>query len=278
MLYNAFYASLSLRGDRYFYRNVAQKDEPVERYEWNRIPCCPPNIVKLFAKVGGFFYSTDSKGIFVKHYGGNQADVPFADGVKLTQATHFPWEGKISLEVNTAAATNFRIRLRIPEWAKSYAAQVNGGPVTNQPDLGWLTIERVWKSGDRIDIEFPMSIERVTMPPRFKDYENLVALQRGPIVYCIEQQDSPVPLASLCLPEDALLEPQYEPELLGGVTVIKGTLPKTLEDVSITQYPVTFIPYGVWNNRGPDLMRIWLQSEQITAAELESRLTSLAPT
>lgn len=278
MLYNAFYASLSLQGDRYFYHNVAQKDEPVERYEWNRIPCCPPNIVKLFAKVGGFFYSTDSKGIFVHHYGSNQADIPFAEGLKLTQHTDYPWDGKVRLQVDVGRPSRFCVRLRVPGWAKSHAIRVNGSPVMDLPDLGWVSIERLWRSGDRIDAEFPMILERVTMPPRFKDYQNLVALQRGPIVYCIEQQDSPVPLASLCLPEGANVEAQYEPQLLGGIVVVKGVLPQTLDDGSVTQFPVTFIPYGVWNNRGPDLMRIWLQSRRMTAAELESQLTSLAPT
>ncbi len=56
MLYNAFYASLSLEGDRYFYENPVQSDPPTMRFAWHPVPCCPPNIVKLFSTIGGYIY------------------------------------------------------------------------------------------------------------------------------------------------------------------------------------------------------------------------------
>jgi uncharacterized protein len=270
MLYNAFYASLALKGDRYFYRNVAQKEEPVERFEWNPVPCCPPNIVKLFAKVGGFFYSTDSEGIFVNHYGSSEADIPFGDGVTLIQSSDYPWGGKIRIDVVPRSPVRFSLRLRVPEWAKSHTVSVNGVSTTSAPTKGWVTLTRHWKAGDAVELDLPMTIDRVTMPPRFKEYQDLAALRRGPIIYCIEQQDSPVSVTSLNLPPDPDLKAEHNPDLLGGVTVLRGTLPRTENLRGLVTVPVQFIPYGVWNNRGPDTMWIWLQGRRFTVEEQEA--------
>jgi uncharacterized protein len=274
MLYNAFYASLSLNGDRFFHHNVAQKDEPVERFEWHALPCCPPNIVKLFAKVGGFFYSPDYEGIFVNHYGSSEADIPFGNGIKLVQVSNYPWDAAIGIQVYPSNSTEFTLRLRIPTWARSHTVSVNGFEINSEARQGWVSIQRRWDKGDKIELNIPMAIERVTMPPRFADYLNLVALQRGLIVYCVEQQDAPVSPAYLCLSENSHLEAEHRPDLLGGVTVIRasllrlGSLSQLDSDPGTTKAAVTFIPYGVWNNRGADTMRIWFQAKKLTADEL----------
>lgn len=268
MLYNAFYASLSLAGNRFFYENVAQQDSPTARYAWHPVPCCPPNIVKLFAKVGGFFYSTDARGIFVKHYGQSEARIQFASGVTLTQQTAFPWDGRIVLRVNPREPANFSLRLRIPAWAKGHTASVNGKPESGSVDQGWLTIHRKWSSGDTVELNLPMRIERITMPARFEEYKDLAALQRGPIVYCVEEQDmEPMMRNSFTayLPEHFDFAAEYRPSLLGGVTVLTGnlTLPSYTDDTE-KSVPTTFIPYGAWNNRTPGAMRIWLPSRKLS--------------
>jgi DUF1680 family protein len=272
MLYNAFYASLSLNGDRSFYRNVVQTDEPIERFEWPPVACCPPNIVKLFAKVGGFFYSTDSEGILVNHYGSSEADIPFQGGVKLVQVSDYPWDGRIGFKVDPKKPTAFTLRLRVPAWAKSHTVSVNGTQVSPEVDRGWLSIRRRWRLGDTVELDLPMTIERVTLPPRFKDYRDLAALQRGPIVYCVEQKDVPVLVTSLCLSSDLTFEAEHRPDLLGGVTVIRGALPLLWHEEDSATIPVMFIPYGVWNNRGADMMWMWLQGRELTVNDIEARL------
>jgi DUF1680 family protein len=117
-----------------------------------------------------------------------------------------------------------------------------------------------------------MEVERVTMPPRFKEYGNLVALQRGPIVYCLEEQDikiaAPPQAFEAYLPADASIVAEHHAELLGGVTVLRTALrlPNfwTGDETSV---PVTFIPYAVWNNRTPGAMRIWLTSRKLSLDE-----------
>jgi DUF1680 family protein len=271
MLYNAFYASLSLAGDRYCYKNVAQQDTPTARFAWNPVPCCPPNIVKLFAKVGGFFYSVDSGGIFVKHYGQSEARIPFARGVTLIQRTDFPWDGRIVIRVSVVEPTYFALHLRIPAWAKDHSVSVNGKSVSGSPDVGWLSIQRTWRSADTVELDLPMRIERVTMPARFKDYRNLAALQRGPLVYCLEEQDMAPQMRNsfdAYLPEQFAFTAEHRKDLLGGVTVLTGNLRlSSFLDQTERSMPATFIPYGVWNNRTPGAMRIWVPSKKMSLAE-----------
>lgn len=260
MLYNAFYASLSLQGDSYFYENVMQQDRPTGRFAWHKVPCCPPNIVKLFCKVGGFFYSTDADGIFVKHYGASAAHIPFAGGVKLTQRTGFPWDGRIALQMELKRPATFTLRLRVPAWARSHALAVSGKSLNVSPQKGWLAVRRRWSDGDTVELSLPMEVKRVSMPSRFKEYENLVALQRGPIVYCVEEQDMNPFRTPGHLDKDVEIAVEHRPDLLGGVTVLK-TVPRT--DIFTNQTiaaPATFIPYGVWNNRTPGAMRMWVKS------------------
>jgi hypothetical protein len=273
MLYNAFFASLSLQGDRYFYENAVLSDSPMTRFAWHPVPCCVPNIVALFSTVGGFFYSTDKSGIFVNHYGASQADIPFGDGIRITQRTEFPWDGRVSLQIEPKHPTSFSLRLRVPAWARSHTLAVNGAVHEAALERGWVVIRRRWKSGDTVDLSLPMEIERVTMPPRFKEYDKLVALQRGPIVYCLEEQDINIAAApqgfSAYLPAAAPVNAEYRSDLLGGVMVLRTELRlPNFWDGSETSVPVTFIPYGVWDNRMPGAMRIWLLSRKMSLDDL----------
>ena len=111
------------------------------------------------------------------------------------------------------------------------------------------------------------------MPPRFKEYDKLVALQRGPIVYCLEEQDINIAAApqgfSAYLPAAAPVNAEYRSDLLGGVMVLRTELRlPNFWDGSETSVPVTFIPYGVCDNRMPGAMRIWLLSRKMSLDDL----------
>jgi DUF1680 family protein len=132
-----------------------------------------------------------------------------------------------------------------------------------------LAIRRRWSASDSIELSLSMTVDRITLPTEFKEYRNLAALRRGPLIYCMEQQDSSAALPFLILPEDAKLNAEYRSDLLGGITVLKGALP--LQSFLAAPGPpvtVTFVPYGVWNNRGPDLMQIWLANRQRTLEDV----------
>lgn len=293
ILYNAFPASLSLAGDSIFYTNVAQTGQPAvadgaltltdaERRDTVRFSglanlCCSPNVVKLINTVGGYFYSVDDAGIYVKHYGTCAADIPYGKGVNLSQRTDYPWDGAITLLVEPKEPQSFALRLRVPSWATEHELSVNGESLDLAPQNGWVTIDREWKAGDQVELSLPLRVERITMPPQFNGYVNRAALQRGPIVYCLEMQDldesqprsgdSHYPIVpssayttlnSIYIPEDEEFSAQHLPDFLGGVTVLRGDVRQV--DWSGDDQPVgaMFIPYCVWGNRTPSEMRIWL--------------------
>ena len=274
MLYNALYASLSLHGDRFFYRNVIQAgtatDAPITRMKWHWCPCCPPNIIKLLATVGGAFYATFRDGIFVKQYGSSEARIPFRDGVKLTQRTRYPWDGDVRIDVGPTTPGEFTLLLRVPSWAASHVLSVNGETREAGVQDGWIAVHRRWCLGDSIEVKMPMSPRRITMPPRFKEYKDLAALERGPLVYCLEQSDVDRPVRLLYLPDGTEIRAEYRDELLGGITVLRAELPQsrdillgTAADAPLLdRVHARFIPYGVWNNREPDVMSVWLRSKE----------------
>jgi DUF1680 family protein len=273
MLYNAFYASLSLDGDRFFYENplqTANSAPPITRLAWHSCPCCPPNITKLFAKIGGFFYSINQDSIYIKHYAASEAHIALSKGVKLLQRTDFPWNGKVTIEVEPKIPTRFALRLRKPEWAKSHAVSLNGQMITAETDKGWLVIHRLWKAGDRVELDLAMTIDRITMPARFKEYAGLVAVQRGPIVYCLEEQDAALPMEDLFVPSDVVFTAEYRPDLLGGVTVLRASI-RRITDIAVANdvgkdvaLPAMFVPYGVWGNRNIGAMKVWFPTKSIT--------------
>jgi uncharacterized protein len=283
ILYNAFAASLSLDGTSSFYTNVAQtglpgtahgaltlgsaEPRPTMRFPELADSCCPPNIVKLISTVGGFIYATDELGIYVKHYGASEANIPWGDGIKIVQRTSYPWDGSISMLVELTRPQRFALRLRVPEWAKEFRLSIAGEEPGFTSEAGWLTIERDWQSTTEVRLALAMQTERVTMPPEFKGYDNRAALKRGPIVYCLEEQDIEYERASatpelglpfLFIPSDAEFAPTFEPGLLGGVTVLRGELSQLSFDGTEERVRATFVPYAVWGNRGPSEMRIWL--------------------
>jgi uncharacterized protein len=259
MLYNAFYASLSLSGDRFFYQNPIQAYAPAARGRWHWCPCCPPNIVKLFATVSGFFYSVAGDDVFVNHYGGCTARLQ--NDLVLEQTAGYPWSGDIELVVVSATATPRTVHLRVPGWAESASLSLNGTEVEPTIRNGWAVITRTWRARDRVELRLPMRVRRVTLPASFELYRRLAALERGPLVYCIEQQDTFAPLPALCLPPDAEVVEKHRPDLLGGITVLEAKLPQEIGLLSKTDAAesVRFIPYGVWSNRDADFMTTWLR-------------------
>jgi uncharacterized protein len=306
ILYNAFYASLSLRGDSSFYCNVSQTglshastDEqlryrPITRSTALATSCCPPNIVKLFNKVGGFFYSTNRDGVYVKHYGASEASIPHGSGVKITQETPYPWNGDVTIVVEPRRPEHFALHLRMPAWAISAGLMVNDRPVQVSPKKGWLAVDRRWRRGDRVQLSLPMQVQRLTMPSQFVGYENKAALMRGPIVYCLEEQDvepmtdagaTPVEvafngelrLATLYIPEDTTFAVEHESQVGGlKVAALRGKLLQIRKDDSVTPVSARFVPYGVWGNRSPGAMRIWLGARKVPFIESLPHLHWLA--
>jgi len=279
-LYNGVLAGLSLDGAHYFYQNPLADDGTHRRQAWFGCACCPPNVARLLASLPGYFYSVSESAAWVHLYGSRTANLPLPDGglLRLTQKTNYPWNGDIEITIEDAPEFFDLLCLRIPEWADGAAITVNGAVVDVETRPGsYADIGREWQTGDVIRLLLPMPVQRLACHPAIADVYGRVALQRGPLVYCIEQADHNNPnegaagdVRALRLPQDASLTPRFVPDLLGGVTVVDAlTLsPAARADALYPRYPspdendtvvaMTAIPYYAWANREPGPMRVWL--------------------
>jgi DUF1680 family protein len=267
-VYNGLLSGVSLGGDRFFYVNPLGSVGKHHRVPWFDCSCCPTNVVRYLPGMGERVYARRGNGIWTVLYMGGTATIPLEGGkVKLTQETRYPWDGTVRITVEPGQkAFDFDLNLRIPGWCRAKPTlEVNGTPLTEvQADKGYLRVRRSWKAGDVVRLTLPMPVERVYADPRVKADVGRVALQRGPVVYCLEGVDNAGRVRNLCLPRAAQLTAEFDKDLLGGVTVVRGeALSVSLADDKPVTKPVPFqaVPYFAWDNRRPGPMVVWLPEE-----------------
>ncbi|MBI3514013.1 MAG: glycoside hydrolase family 127 protein, partial [Proteobacteria bacterium] len=202
-LYNGALSGLSLDGERYFYENPLASRGNHHRWVWHRCPCCPPNIARLVASLGGYVYSTAPGEAAVHLYIAGRGRFEI-DGtpVTVTQATTYPWDGAVALTVAPDKPADFTLALRIPGWCRGARLAINGVGVdlAGAVARGYARITRQWRGGDRITLDLDMPVERIHAHPDVRPDQGRVALKRGPIVYCLEAVDNPAPPARIVLP------------------------------------------------------------------------------
>jgi len=269
-LYNGSISGVSHDGGKFFYVNPLASHGHHHRQPWYGCACCPTNIVRFIPQVGGYFYATTSKGVWVNLYAASQAKVTLnSQQVELIQETDYPWSGSVKLVVRPPAPVSFDVNLRLPGWCENATLRVNGQTVAAKPeDNGYLRIHRKWHPGDTIHLELQMPIQRIIAHPNVATDVGRVSLRRGPIVYCLEGVDNGGSVQDIALPRDRALEAHFEPDLLGGVTVLRGNAirRKPIEWDGVLYQPVApnaetsiqAIPYYAWDNRAPGEMVVWL--------------------
>lgn len=281
VLFNSVLCGVSLKGDTYFYENPLVADGQRERWAWHSCPCCPPMFLKIMGALPGYLYAQTDHDLYVNLFVGSRATVTL-DGVKvgLRQTTRYPWDGNIQFAVEPERATNFTLNLRLPGWCDHPLLRVNGRPwEIGQPVRGYAPVRRRWQRGDTVALSLPMPVRRVKANPRVTADVGRVALQRGPVVYCLEAADNRGHLRNLAIPPSAALHAEYRPDLLGGVMIIEGSAqaaqrvnwPETLyapaESISsVSNVVFTAIPYYANANRQPGEMQVWMP-ENVTLAE-----------
>jgi len=296
-LYNGVISGISLDGARFFYANPLEVD-PVahahrrdlyggaiqaERQEWFGCACCPPNVARLLASLGEYAYSQNDEEVYVHLYVGGSATLASAklasaevtvagQQVALTQETRYPWEGRVQITLQPETEAAFTLALRVPGWCRQASVQVNGEPVELNLRKGYARLTHTWQPGDRIALNLAMPVERVAAHPAVRADAGRVALQRGPLVYCLEQADNGPNLPAICLPRETSFQATYEPELLGGVVTLTGEArrqtaagwegelyqPKQT-DSQMEPVRIKAIPYYAWANRGRGEMLVWLR-------------------
>lgn len=271
-LYNGVLSGVSLDGASFFYENPLESQGSHHRQSWFECACCPPNVARLLASLGRYVYSVTENEILVHLYMQSTSRLPLGgQQVILRQETSYPWEGTVQFSVDLKEPAAFAVRLRIPGWCRQARLSVNGAEVPLEAALhkGYARIERLWQAGDRIVLELEMPIERVYAHPAVRADTGRVALQRGPLVYCLETADHPLPLHRIRLPEAAPLESQFAPDVFGGVMLIRGMavaletadwagdLYRTVPPRCLPQ-PLVALPYYAWDHRQPGEMCIWI--------------------
>ncbi|MGH2523049.1 MAG: glycoside hydrolase family 127 protein, partial [Anaerolineales bacterium] len=275
-LYNGSISGVSLDGRTFFYENPLASRGDHHRQDWFDCACCPPNIARLIASAGGYFYSTHEDGLWVHLYASGEARVTVKDAeITVRQTTNYPWDGAVEIALHPDQPQTFTLNLRIPGWCEAFTVSVNGTPVTSPAtQQGYLRLARreAWRAGDVVTLNLAMPAQFVRANPAARHMLGRVALQRGPIVYCLEEADNLItPLDRIVLTtSDSAMQPEHRPDLLGGVTVLRGDalaldnrdwegrLYRAQAD-SYRPVEITAVPYCVWDNREPGEMRVWLR-------------------
>ncbi len=277
-LYNAFLSGVSLDGRTYFYGNPLMSRGGIERKEWFDCACCPPNVTRVLAYLPHYFATGDAAGVQIHLYDSAVIHAELAPGrsVRVRTDTGYPWQATVKLTIEDTDGSSWRLQLRVPAWCARPALRVNARALPDvEQNNGYATLERRWQVGDTVELELPMAPRLVEAHPRSDSTRGSVAIERGPIVYCLEapDQDPSVNIMDMQINETAPLEDAWRRDLLGGVTTVKAggyaldvsswenELYKPLgsgRNCPRRRLELAAIPYYAWANRGPHAMRVWI--------------------
>jgi DUF1680 family protein len=284
-LYNGFLSGVSQAGNTYFYVNplLSRGQEEVvgrgviERQPWFLVACCPPNVMRTLASLGEYVASRAADGVQIHQY--LPATICPQPDIRLRMVTDYPWSGSIAIHVEATPAEAWTLQLRIPAWSMTTRARVNGSDVPATP--GYLKVRRQWQPGDSLELDLDVS-PRLTQPhPRIESTAGCLAIERGPLVYCLEQADHSASVLDVSLDPETPLMDEWRADLLGGVTTVSaGGHAHDLsawDGVTFRPYPsgaqgapqpirLTAIPYFAWANRGPGPMRVWIHHTPVVSA------------
>ncbi|MGA2656082.1 MAG: beta-L-arabinofuranosidase domain-containing protein [Verrucomicrobiota bacterium] len=282
VLFNSVLSGVSLKGDTYFYENPLEAGKKRTRWAWHGCPCCPPMFLKIMGALPGYINAQEPGAVFVNQFIGSRATLTVNGApVSLRQTTRYPWDGEVRLAVEPGQETEFAINVRLPAWCREPRLRVNGNLLaTFEKARGYACLRRKWQRGDVIELSLPMPVQRIKAHPKIEANIGRVALQRGPMVYCLEALDNGGHVPNLVIPPEAQLSEEHRPDLLGGVTVIKGPAlalnpvewPDALYQPSacmpgVTKVEFTAVPYFANANRQPGQMMVWM-AEAASKAEL----------
>jgi len=287
-LYNGFLGGIGLDGESWFYRNSLRLNSDFEElkhshnFEATRnLPgkgriCCPTNLLRTLSELQAYFYSTDDKGIWIHHYGGNTLTTELTEGktIQLTQKTDYPWDGKINISIDDIGTDKkTTIRVRIPGWANNSKVKVNGKSLIEVPVPGtYFSVNRKWEKGDEIELNLPMPARLMVANPKAEQLRNQVAVMRGPVLYCLESKDLPEDknIDNVRIQSEIKLK-VAESEFPFGIKTLEGKayyfdekpwegdLYRPLKaSKKMERLTISLIPYFAWNNRGPVAMSVWL--------------------
>jgi len=293
-LYNALLSGVALGGDLFFYPNVLASRGYHERFPWFDCACCITNMSRFMPSLPGYIYALENDKIYLNLFAGSEAVIPLGNNnIRIVQETRYPWEGMVKITVDPQQPGDFELRIRIPGWAQNQpvpgdlyrfqnttgetpAMALNGEPILLSMDKGYAFIRRRWKQGDVVELHLPMPVRRVIANGNVAEDRAKTALQRGPIIYCLEWPDNRNGrVLNLVLPDNAPLRAEYHSDLLNGVEIIRGnaiSVAYAKDGTTLLQEAQEFtaIPYYAWAHRGMGEMAVWIARDPSAAQPLDS--------
>ncbi len=287
-LYNTVIGGMAQDGKHYFYVNPLEvwpsachhnpgkhHVKPV-RQKWFGCSCCPPNIARLVSSLGQYIYSTDQDTIYTHLYIGGEAQLTLGEEqLVIQQESGYPWNGATRFSFQLQQPQSFTLALRLPNWCKQATLTINGEAITYESLLrdGYIYIQREWSASDVIEWNMEMHVQVIHSHPRLRATAGKVALQYGPLVYCLEQADNGELISALSIHPEQPLTARFDPQLLGGTIIIEGTAVREQEEgwgdnlyqdsaPTPQQQPFTAIPYFLWANRGEGDMAVWIRKSE----------------
>jgi DUF1680 family protein len=281
-LYNGALDGLSLSGDRFFYGNplASMNGEDSGRREWFGTACCPANISRLVASLGGYIFAADAHNLWINLYVCSRTRIETPNGaIDLRVNTRYPLDGRINITVNAARSIRHTLRLRIPGWARDQAVpgdlyrfdprpddaavqiQVNGKPIRFREEQGYAVLERVWAPRDVVELNLPMPVRTVRARAEVRANEACIALQRGPVVYCVEAPDNSGNAWNLIVTDGSSFVAKDAQILNEPIVALEGRAHALVPGgAAVDSIPtaVTAIPYYTWANRASTDMQVWL--------------------
>ncbi|HLO82995.1 MAG TPA: beta-L-arabinofuranosidase domain-containing protein [Chitinophagaceae bacterium] len=280
-LYNGALDGLSLSGDRFFYGNPLASTGKNSRREWFGTACCPANIARLVASIGNYVYAASDDGIWINLFVGNSSTINVKQtDVALSMQTDYPWDGNVKIKVDPVKKIKTALYIRIPGWARGNAVPgglyhftdsswqkpsllLNGKPTDYAIEKGYAVINREWEKGDNIEFRLSMPVKTLVSRKEVGEDEGRIAIQRGPLVYCIEGADNQGKALNIIADGQLSLEPEKGNVLDENVILLKGPMTiVTIKDggtnIGTEKKNITAIPYYTWCNRGSNEMQVWL--------------------
>lgn len=278
LIYNAAISSVNLDGDMFFYRNLLESEGKSSRKPWFNPACCPSSMVRFLPEIGSAIYAKSEDEIYINQFIGNEADIQLKEKkIKLKMETNYPWDGKVNIHVDPGENITFKLFVRIPGWLRgkfiqgsdlytfadsskddlsSSVIKINGKTIRRLEIInGYAIIDRKWKKGDHVELEFPLIPHGVFGDPRIEAAKGKVAVMRGPVIYCMEETDNPDYFKETVESHIRFKEltGEFDENLLGGVVTLKSKAFTSANDT----LEVTYVPYYSWANRDQGKMMVW---------------------
>ena len=288
-LYNTVLGGMALDGKHFFYVNplevhpkslkfnhIYDHVKPV-RQRWFGCACCPPNIARVLTSLGHYIYTPHDDALYINLYIGNSVEIPVGnEALRLRISGNYPWQEQVKIVIDSSSPVNHTLALRLPDWCDKPQVTLNGAPVTQDVRKGYLHISHLWQEGDTLQLTLPMPVRRIYGNPLVRHQAGQVAVQRGPLVYCLEQADNGEQLHNLQLPRDARFSAVEGKGIFARKILLQAPgYKQTAEDAenqALWHYDrapssrqpqvLTFIPWFSWANRGEGEMRIWVNEAE----------------